>query len=49
MLAGKILPDYFNLSSLNDYKKNDKIICLTKQSFLRLNMSSLEFRLKEID
>ena len=27
MLAGKTLLDYTNLFSLNDYKKNDKIIC----------------------
>ena len=27
MLAGKTLFDYNNLFSLNDYKKNDKIIC----------------------
>ena len=26
MLAGKTLLDYSNLFSLNDYKKNDKII-----------------------
>ena len=26
MLAGKTLPDYFNLISLNDYKKNDKMM-----------------------
>ena len=26
MLAGKTLPDYTNLFSLNDYKKNDNII-----------------------
>ena len=26
MLAGKTLLDYTNLFSLNDYKKNDKII-----------------------
>ena len=26
MLSGKILLDYTNLFSLNDYKKNDKII-----------------------
>ena len=27
MLAGKILLDYTNLFSPNDYKKNGKIIC----------------------
>ena len=26
MIAGKTLPDCTNLFSLNDYKKNDKII-----------------------
>ena len=27
MLAGKTLLEYTNILSLNDYKKNDKIIC----------------------
>ena len=27
MLAGKNVLEYTNLFSLNDYKKNDKIIC----------------------
>ena len=27
MLAGKALLNYINLISLDDYKKNDKIIC----------------------
>ena len=34
MPAGKTLLDYANLFSPNDYKKNDKIICI-----LRTNMS----------
>ena len=45
MLTGKTLLDYTNLFFPNDYKR------MTKQyiSILRINMSSLEFRLKKID
>ena len=45
MLAGKTLLDYTNLFSPNHYKKNENII----YKYLRINMSSLEFRLKKID
>ena len=44
MLAGKILVDYTNLFSLNDYKKYKYYI-----SILRINMPSLEFRMTKID
>ena len=36
MLSGKILFDYTNLFSPNDYKKNDKIIYIT---ILKTNMA----------
>ena len=45
MLVGKMLLDYTNLFSPNDYKKNDKKYII----ILRTNMSSLEFKLKKID
>ena len=45
MLARKTLLDYTNLFSANDYEKNDKKYI----SILRINMSSLEFRLRKID
>ena len=47
MLLRKVLLDYANLFSLNDYKMNDKII-----SILKINMAeeaSLEFRIRKID
>ena len=44
MLAGKILVDYTNLFSLNGYKKYKYYV-----SILRINMSSLEFRMTKID
>ena len=37
--------DYTNLFSPNDYKKIGKIIC----KYFKSNMSSLEFKLKQID
>ena len=40
MLVGKTSANFF---SLNDYKKNGRIICV---SILRINTTSLEFRLK---
>ena len=46
ILAGKLFLDYTNLLSLNDCKKNDKLI-----SILKINMveeTSLEFRLRKI-
>ena len=49
MLAGKTLLDCTNFFSLNDYKKNGKIISL---SILKVNMTeeaSLDFRLRKID
>ena len=49
MLAEKLLFDYTNLFSSNDYQNNDKI----KQKYLKTNILkgnvSLEFRLKKID
>ena len=48
MLARKIVLDYTNLFSLNDYKRNDRII----SKCLQINMveeASLEFRLRNID
>ena len=48
MLAGKSLPDYTNLFSLNDYKKNDKIIYkYFKDKYVE--EASLEFRVSKID
>ena len=43
MLAWKTLLDYTNLFSLNDYKRNNKIIC---KYFKKKNVS-LEFRFKK--
>ena len=43
MFAGKNFLDYTNLFSLNDYKKNDKII----YKYFKDKMSSFKFRLKE--
>ena len=45
MLAGKGFLDYTNLFTLNDYKKNEKII----YAILMTNMSYLEFRISKID
>ena len=45
MLAAKTLIDYSNLSSMNECKKNDKII----YKYFKNNMSILEFRLNKID
>ena len=48
ILARKNLLDYTNLFSLNDYKRNDRII----SKCLQINMvegASLEFRLRNID
>ena len=47
MLAGKTLLDYTNLFSLNDYKKNDKII--SKYFKGKYEEASLDFRLRKID
>ena len=47
MLVGKTLLDYTNLFSLNNYKKNGKIIHI-----LKINMveeARFEFRLRKID
>ena len=46
MISGKLLLDYTNLFFPNDYKENDKIIYI---STLKTNMTSLDFRLKNID
>ena len=45
MLARKTLSEYTNLLSPNGYKNNDKITF----KFWRVNMSSLELRLKKRD
>ena len=43
MFAEKTLLDYAILFLLNNYRKNDKI----RYSIVRINISSLKFRLKE--
>ena len=45
MLAGKTLLDCTNLVFPNDYKKYEKVI----YKYLRINISSLDFRFKKID
>ena len=50
MLAGKTLLDYTNLFSLDDYKKNDKIIYKYFKEFIfKAEDASLKFRLRIID
>ena len=44
MIAGKIVPDYINSFSPNEYKKNDKIFISSLKA--KQNVS-LDFRLKK--
>ena len=44
MIAGKIMPDYINSFSPNEYKKNDKIFISSLKA--KQNVS-LDFRLKK--
>ena len=46
MIAGKIMPDYINSFSPNEYKKNDKIFISSLKA--KQNVS-LDFRLKKTD